>query len=149
MDVDAYLETVREGITRHGWMLQAVFPTDAGDGPPFVYTVGLAALGHPELIVYGLPHDTGGVILNELGRRVRDGRRLAHGERLDDVVEGFQVEVLAVADNQPLGVARRLYGPGVRALQIVYPDAGNLWPWEEGCDRVVASLPLLGRRAGW
>jgi Domain of unknown function (DUF4262) len=146
MDVDAYLVTVREGIARHGWMLQAVFPVEAGDGPPFVYTAGLAALGHPELVVYGLPHDTGGVILNELGRRVRAGRRLVHGERLDDVVEGFQVEVLAVADNQPLGVARRLYGPGVRALQIVYPDAEGRWPWEDDCDGFVATLPLLGPR---
>jgi len=79
-----HYDLISEIIDRCGLMVQWV---GAGaDTPAFAYTVGLAKLDHPELIIFGL---------------------------------------------SPLP-----------ALQVLYPDAAGLWPWQEGSS--VADEPLLG-----
>ena len=70
----------RETIRQHGWALQAVLGDE--DGPPYVYTVGLAGFGHPELILFATTQATAATVLNDLGELVRAGRRLAPGEQV-------------------------------------------------------------------
>lgn len=143
--MDAYERTARQMIDEHGWMLQGVFPTQAEPGPDFVYTVGLTKWNwHPEIIVFGLPHRVGGNLLNQLGAQVRDGRRYAAGEVLDDLLVDYPAHLVAVADTaEHFGMARRLYGPDITALQLVWPDQDGRFPWEQGF--ALADLePLLG-----
>jgi HAMP domain-containing protein len=78
--VDQHHGWLRETIRRHGWALQAVLGDE--DGPPFVYTVGLAGSGHPELILFATGRATAARLLNQLGELVRAGHRLAAGQRV-------------------------------------------------------------------
>lgn len=70
----------QDTIRRYGWALQAVLGDE--DGPPFVYTVGLGAFGHAELILFATTQATAATVLNDLGELVRAGRVLAPGERV-------------------------------------------------------------------
>jgi hypothetical protein len=40
-----------------------------------------------------------------------------------------------------------LFGPRVRALQVVHADDQDHWPWESGYRGVPGGQPVLGRRA--
>lgn len=63
-------------IDRFGWAVRFVSsgPEDI-DAPPFGYTVGLTAFGHPEFVMTGLPQEDAHAFLNQFGAAVRDGRR--------------------------------------------------------------------------
>jgi hypothetical protein len=144
--IRAYLAEQRRRIAEHGWVVQGVFGTDEHPSPLFAYTVGLVGSGHPELIVYGLPLEVASSILNDLAEHVAAGGRLHAGDRLTRDESDYGMVLVAVDDTAPLGLARGVYGPEVRALQLVYPDDEHRMPWDDGCDPYVASLPLLGRR---
>jgi hypothetical protein len=40
-----------------------------------------------------------------------------------------------------------LYGPSVRALQVVHADGRGHWPWDRGYRGVRGGQPVLGIRA--
>ncbi|MDN5857986.1 MAG: DUF4262 domain-containing protein [Pseudonocardia sp.] len=81
LDVHAEHEAwQRTTIRRYGWALQAVLADD--ESPPFIYTVGLTGLGHPELILFATSQATGAAVLNELGELVRAGGRLRPGDQV-------------------------------------------------------------------
>lgn len=154
-----YLARMEGIIAVYGWAIQMVAPrADAPAlSPPFAYTVGLSRpqFGHPELLVFGLDPATAQVILNDLGERVRSGRRLHPGQRIGDLLQGgYEVELVAIdaaaGKRAPLSAANRLYGHGgsVDALQVMLPDPNHRLPWDPGFDPgMAARQPLLGRRA--
>ena len=119
-------------IARHGWLVQAVL----GDGrrrPDLAYTVGLWGLGHPELVVFGLPADTAQPVLNDLGERVRAGTTLRARDVLSFDPWPHRVHLLAVPHpERVLFQAVRTYGRPVPALQAVWDDAAGRFPWEAG-----------------
>jgi hypothetical protein len=65
-------------ILRFGFSLMAVEGSPARPG--WVYTIGLAAHGHPELVIVDLPIQTSASVLNTLGERVLRGERFTIGE---------------------------------------------------------------------
>lgn len=115
----------RDTIRRHGWALEAVAGDE--DAPPFVYTVGLSGLGHPELILFATAPPTAAAVLNGLGELVRAGRRLGPLEQV--TVRGGAVHLLDFPRVEDwLLAAEELYGGvwsgPVRALLVV--PAGDL-----------------------
>ncbi len=119
---DQYDAWQRETIRRYGWALQAVLGDE--DGPPFVYTVGLAGFGHAELILFATRQATAGTVLNELGEYVRAGAVLEPGDLVG--LSCGAVHLLAFPDSERwLFAANDLYrspdGPPVPALLVV-PD---------------------------
>jgi hypothetical protein len=141
-----HYDTISEMIDRYGVMVQWV---GAGaDTPAFAYTVGLAKLDHPELIIFGLSPQTAQGVLNSMGLAVVAKTRRWGPGRSDDVFGGAMpamlVEVRDSADY--LLAANSMFAiPGqgpVPALQVLYPDAAGLWPWQEGS--TVADEPVLG-----
>jgi hypothetical protein len=148
----AYLARVRALVEQHGWMVQAVLPTAADPvTPPCFYTVGLSGVGqHPELVAFGLSRETAAWLLNTLGGRVRAGERLTAGQCLEGLLEGDHALELLAVDNpaEVLTVAADLYGSGVHALQLVWPDTNGCLPWDAGFDpRFTIFQPLLGSPA--
>jgi hypothetical protein len=78
-------------IRRHGWRVEYVGGpvcsapgccSVGNDGPPFAYTIGLFGMGHPELLVFGLPVPAALDLLNEVGSGIRNGRDLMPKEEL-------------------------------------------------------------------
>lgn len=155
----AYDNQMLDLIASHGWALQGVFPTqeDVDSGRSVVgwtYTVGSALVeGDPEVVVYGLPSNIGGAVLNDLIAKHRDGtRRLVANGRYDDVLVGFPVVLVEVTDTEvidtDLATAKRVIGPllGTRptVLQLVWPDDAGLFPWDQGYDEKFRVVPLHG-----
>ncbi|PRX46773.1 uncharacterized protein DUF4262 [Prauserella shujinwangii] len=137
----------RETIARCGWAVQYVFGDD--EEPPFGYTIGLHALGHPELVVCGTDQYTAGGVLNALGALVRAGRPPERDRPIS--VRGWphRLWLLAVLDSSGhlLGANaryRRCGDPPVPALQAVHDDLWGRFPWEPGYALEPGRQPLLG-----
>src|SRR5215213_202909 len=122
-----------ETVRRCGWMIQ--FVGGQGREPSFGYTVGLHGLGHPELVIFGLPpSDTAGV-LNNLGERVRGGQNLAEGDLVRFPDWPHRLHVLPLVNPaEVLFVANRFYrrpdSLSVPGLQLVWDDKEGRFPWE-------------------
>ena len=141
-----HYDMISQIIDKWGLMVQCV---GAGaDTQAFAYTVGLAKLDHPELIIFGLSQENAQAVLNSMGLPVVGKTRRWGPGRSDEVFAGSMpamlVEVRDSADH--LLAANSMFAiPGqgpVPALQVLYPDAGGLWPWQEGS--TVADEPVLG-----
>jgi Domain of unknown function (DUF4262) len=127
-----YLEEIRAKVAEHGHAVQQVAAAE-GEAS-WSYTIGLHAAGLPELIIVGGLGLAGqGSVLNRLAERLREGETLPVGERDPSVLEGVDVTYLEVADTttEDFAVALRLQSD-FRALQVVWPDLENRFPWEPG-----------------
>ena len=133
-------------IRRHGWAIQAI---DTGtctapgcgcpetDGPAFAYTVGLFGLGHPELLIFGLPASTAAHVLNQLGTRIRAGNTVVPG--VEVAVADFPSQIIPEEvpnSGDIVFSANRFYQrppeASVPVLQLTYKDSAGRFPWEPG-----------------
>jgi uncharacterized protein DUF4262 len=143
------LGRISETIERSGVYLQFVPQPTALE--TCWYTIGLTDRAHPELILFGLPPDISRPLLHTLAGDIIAGRRtFTAGERAEDVLDGHEVEFVAVTEpDRHLPAAAQFYagaGSAVAALQIVWPDRHHRWPWQPGTR--VDDMPVLGRHAG-
>jgi hypothetical protein len=141
---DDYLDTLREIITDHRWAVQYV----EGEERPFSYTIGLTDLGLPELLITGLPAQTSARLLNSMAHdTVADGTALRPAMHIDYQSE-FLLEVVEVEHpDVHLVFAVGLFGPKVRALQLVWTDDFRHWPWDRGWAHGRRRQPVLGIRS--
>lgn len=147
-----------DSVLEHGWQVVLV-ATGAGccaadhldspcedeeQGPAFGYTVGLGhRLGHPELFMSGLDHRLMHDVLNNLARRVMDGRALAAGDVLEDVLCGVPVVVEQVADDalrETVNWSGWFHRSKPEALAIVWPDRRGVFAWQPGASEVLDEL---------
>ena len=145
---DNGLRQIGETIERSGVYLQ--FEPQPTPLETCWYTIGLTGHAHPELILYGLPPDISRPALHSVAGDVIAGRRrCTAGQSTDDVLEGHRVQFVAVTEpDRHLSVAARFYartGAAVTALQIVWPDRYERWPWQPGSR--VDDMPVLGPHA--
>ncbi|QXT61746.1 DUF4262 domain-containing protein [Tessaracoccus palaemonis] len=117
--------------------IPCVIGTEDDPGPTFAYTVGLTAIGQPELVTYGVPPESAQVFLNDLALQVRAGRRLEAGEIDHRVFRGYPATFIPLgweAMNEFPLAALTLYGDDavVTAMQVLCPDRYGRWPWELG-----------------
>lgn len=139
-----YLEQVLEVITTTGWFVQQI----QGDRlhPPWVYTVGLTPYGLPELVVTGMRLPEATSLVNDVTAHVLHAEPPAPGEQIP-LVGGPLVEFVTVAEPAAhLNVALNLYGPQIRALQIVHADDRGHLPWDRGYRGIRGGQPVLGVR---
>jgi uncharacterized protein DUF4262 len=134
-------------IARHGWHVVLVPPE--ADSPGWAHSIGLwQRFEHPELLVFGSEPRQLGALLNELGERVRGGRRFEAGAEEPGVLSGLPFAFRAVAPrwmNVFLGNAAWHYrSERFPALQGFWPDRGGRFPWDAGCTpEVAAEQPRL------
>lgn len=140
-----YLSHLRDEIEKYGWIIQGV--QRQGIRPPWVYTAGLAGVGKPEIAVTGLPVGRAAELANDVAGYLMDGTVPVPGERAR-LCGGQLAEFVRVAvPTAHLDVAVELFGPGVRALQVVHADNRGHWPWDRGYRGVRGGQPVLGPRA--
>jgi hypothetical protein len=61
---------------------------------------------------------------------------------------GPVIEIVKVAEpSAHLVTAVQIYGPQVRALQLVHADDRGHWPWDAGYRGLRGGQPVLGPRA--
>ena len=145
---DAFLRHQDQLIARYGWAVTAVLPTPTDPGTPFAYTVGLTEHAQPELVIAGLDPLIAQTLLNDLaGRVVEHGQRLSHGQRLPDLIAGYDAVIIdgPITDDLYPGTAIARYGADHIALrQIVWPDRNGRFPWEPGYAYPPHAQPLIG-----
>jgi uncharacterized protein DUF4262 len=147
VQIEVFLDQCRATIVEHGWMVQGVFPTTEsvarGETLTFAYTVGLTAKGLPEMILVGLPLDGAADWLNDAARQAVERGAVELDTDVDGIIAGVSVRFTATT-TAPLSVARRLYGAGVRAVQMLWPDDQGRFPGDPAYDAVYGKQqPLL------
>lgn len=146
MNQEQLLKKIKRDIGESGWSTISVFPTMTDPGVHFSYSIGFREHdAHPEVIILGIPSEYAHSIIRTLYERVAAGERFEAGQRLDEVLEEYEVELRAVAsDGAPLNMAKAYYDVDeLPALQIVWPDKEGLFPGEEGCDEGCAEIQDL------
>jgi Domain of unknown function (DUF4262) len=137
-----YLEHLRDLIARHGWVVQGVQRDRIY--PRWAYTVGLTAAGCPELVVTGMPFARASDLLNDVASHVLHADAPGPGEQFV-LEDGPPIEIVQISEPADrLVTAVEFYGRRIRALQLVYADDRDQWPWEAGFRGV---QPVLGMRA--
>lgn len=146
---DRLLQVQHQQIESVGWAVTAVVPTPDDPGAPFAYTVGLTEAYHAELLIAGLEPAIGMELLNALASRVyHGGLRVAHGQRIDDLIAGYDAVIVEGPATEALipGTAFARYGRDRVALaQIVWPCPHSLFPWQDGYCHRPGAQPLLAR----
>ncbi|WP_109474626.1 DUF4262 domain-containing protein [Ornithinimicrobium cavernae] len=105
-------------------------------GQPFCYTTGLYGVGHPELVVLGLPQDVSMALLNTAAHQVTGHHQdLVPGQLVPHLSLAVLVEeipnpgmVVFEANNY----YRRPFLESVPAYQLTWADPQGRFPWDEG-----------------
>lgn len=82
--INARLAHTNAHIAEYGISIHAIHPCVGETGPSFVYTVGMAAIGAPELICFGIPPQQVMPYLNMIFVEIREGKRKPGLKRDDD-----------------------------------------------------------------
>lgn len=128
MSVQEHLKAL---IEEYGWAIQGVFPTEDHPGPYFDYTVGLHLKGLPELVIYGLPHQSAAKLLNQLALKQIEEGPLTPGQRLEDELKnGLDLYTLDATHDHECFQAQYMAKEDITVIQIVWPDQNNKFPWE-------------------
>ncbi|WP_194820049.1 DUF4262 domain-containing protein [Nocardia sp. XZ_19_385] len=141
-------EVILRNVRRWGVHLQGVFDPE-GTKVDFVYTVGLwHAHRHPELIVFGMRHESAYGILNYVHGLIDAGQTFEDGLRSPDVLDGFDAEFRAVDPGwftEYVGQARDFYGDwDFPLVQLIWPDGRGQFPWDpEAPDWLTEKQPAL------
>ena len=139
-----YLDQIRELMARFGWAVQGVSRDRLH--PPWAYTVGLTRLGLPELAITGMPLRRATRLLNEVAAHALHADPPQPGEQVQ-LTDGPLIEFVHVS--QPsvhLNIAEAIFGPVIRAIQVVHADDRGHWPWDVGYRGVQGGQPVLGVR---
>lgn len=141
-----YLDHIMSLVASHCWAVQGVERDRYR--PPYAYTVGLTAHDKPELVITGMSVTRAAELLNDVAAHLLHAPALAPGERTR-LTDGPLVEFIEVdVPSAHLVVAGELYGPGLRALQMVHADDRDRWPWESSYRGIKGGQPVLGVRRG-
>jgi hypothetical protein len=139
---DDYLDQVLHVVANSGFCVQQVGGNRLRCG--YSYTVGLSELEEPELLVTGMSATRGYQLVRDMAHHVLHDTAPPAGEvvplREGPVVQFVRVDVPEVH----LPVANELYGPALRALQMVWRDDHGKWPWEVGHRAGRGGQPVLG-----
>jgi hypothetical protein len=140
-----YLEHIRDIIACCCFAVQGV----EGDRhhSPWAYTVGLTAHGKPELLVTGLSSARCARLLDDVASHVLHAEAPHPGEVVP-LRGGPVIEIVEVTEpTVHLAIAVEIFGPEIRALQLVHADNRGHWPWEVGFRGGRGGQPVLGVRA--
>lgn len=137
-----YLDYMRNIMDRCGWAVQGI--ERDGPHPPWAYTVGLTRLGRPELVVTGMSLHRATHLLNDMAAHSVHADNPKLGERVE-LIGGPVIQMIGVAEpTAHLRIATEMFGPRIRALQVVHADDRGQWPWERGYRGIRGGQPVLG-----
>ncbi|WP_462266054.1 DUF4262 domain-containing protein [Mucilaginibacter sp.] len=120
--------------------------------PGFVYSIGLfKKYKHPEIICFGLKTQVMAGIINHACDLIKSGEVLSANQLYSGFLEGYDIQLLEVDKAfypDYLGYAGWFYNTSFDfpALQLVWPDKQNNFPWDESFNpEWLFKQPLLDR----
>lgn len=130
-------QKVLDDIAEYGWSDMHIFPTKEGDGLPFNYTVGFTVREHPEILIMGLDSKTMHGILATVYEQVKSGTKFEPDRYYNFVLTTHRVAFVEISDpldnRYPMTLTEHLMGE-FTALQLIWPDAFDRFPWHEDFD---------------
>lgn len=150
MRPDPIVEKIERDIREYGWSAVHVFPSEDTVDLTYAwtYTVGLWP-AHPEIVIVGLEAKLAHTLIAGMYEDTRQGKAFEHDRIYDGVIKGLDVAIRQVG-NKParelLRLAHRLspYDDPPRAVQMVWPDPHNRFPWEPNYDAEHFPQQVLG-----
>ena len=143
-DLTAFDKKVLPTLEEWGWYVISV-----ADEPAFSFSIGLFEhFKHPEIIVFGLDSKRSHRIVNDAGRRIREGHKYSVGVRYGDLLKDYDCE-FGVVDparyDGYLNYALHYYrGSSFPAIQLIWPDTHGRFPWDSTFEESFrADQPLL------
>ncbi len=144
--VEDYLDHIARIIVTTGWAVQFVERDRLR--PPYAYTIGLTALGKPELVVTGMPAQRSAELLNEVASQVLHATEPEPGQQIQLADGRPLIEIVEVEVPQAhLLLVGEFFEQDCRALQLVHADDRGHWPWDVGYRGLKGGQPVLGPRA--
>ncbi len=144
-------DKIIEDVAKFGWHVVMIEATDYF--PSFAYTVGLwKNYNHPEIIAFGLSLKTLHLILNDAGDNIKKGGHYETGKVYSDFFTNGDVQFVSV-DKRSM---RDYFGYAIwfnegvdfPALELIWTDRGNKFPWDDGYEEEFQyKQPLLDRNA--
>lgn len=134
---------MRRNVAENGFVPQVVAPSETQPG--FLYTIGLTETwSHPEIYVVGLSPNQAFDIVLDLIDRITEGERFDTPTFVDEILDVpiavRPLEQASVDENS--GIAQDVLGRTITAVQVYWPDASGLLPWEAGCDEEIVRCQL-------
>ena len=147
--MDSGEQKVLDDVHKFGWHCVKVL----GDAQheQFTYTIGLFhSYGHPELLIYGLPHDVAHAVLSIAAEAAASGKGLDLSVPTNKLLEGYAcvfVPVPLAEYAEHFGSARWYYeGDHFSVQQVAWPSKEGLFPWHPGASAAFrAKQPILGQ----
>jgi hypothetical protein len=137
-ELDRLRRKMADDIARTGRSVIGIFPDRDSKDPlndAFLYSIGNAAKGLPELLLVGMYSDTFPInrlseLMIERGRAFEDGEVVPlGGEHPVCVVDADE----GVKDRYTIQASNMFGREGYRVQQVVFPDMADLFPWQPGC----------------
>lgn len=151
INTDDLLERTKLNIDKFG--LQVITVAATNYLPSFTYSIGLTqTYHHPEIICFGLPTDLGHEINNIVAGLIKDGEVFTCGEIYNNIFKESKAMFITV-DKRNID---DYFGTGINyyqdkqfdALQLIWTDSNDRFPWEENFEEKYAYIqPLLDRNA--
>lgn len=151
IDPDDLIVNAKLNIEKYGLHVIIVKSTDYL--PSFAYSVGLwQKYKHPEIICLGLSTSLLHEIINNVAEIVKANELLVENKTYLNIFEDSRAEFLKVDPrniNDYFGTAIKLYDTdNFPALQLVWTDRNDKFPWEENFEEeFLHEQPLLDRNA--
>lgn len=129
------LEFLKKCIALRGWRTVKNYGDDK-DIPSSFYTIGLTSkFNHPEIFVSGLSRGLLDHVVEDFANRISNGQRFGDGDLFSDLVGDTQCCLrTALPQHFPryMPQALEILESASSALQCVWPDQNNKYPWDEG-----------------
>lgn len=148
-----HAEKIEWMIETKGYAVEPVAPRADTDPPTpaYTYTIGLpAAVGHPEIAVFGLTPVASSGLIDLVVGALRGGTEIPHGVELVGLLDNdlrcafAAVDVEAWAGLFATAIAWYQGGP-FELVQLLYPDRNGFMPYEAGFEeRLRFAQPVIG-----
>jgi len=158
MNSNDYWQNIKDIVDKKGWALQMVGPDHDADIPSFIYTVGLASRGLPDLLVFGLPRSSAVLVNTAIEKMIaihgKDPYGLYSGLILDEVANmpiRMDLAPIGLAQVFATGASRHGEETGVTVsiMQLVLPDQAGRFPDDRACERrmvFIQDMPAMKMR---
>lgn len=146
---DDLLNQTKLNIEKFG--LQVIMVASTNYSPSFAYSIGLTrTYNHPEVICFGLPNDLGHEIINDVAELIRNGAEIESGKIYTEIFNNSKAMFLNIDEkniDDYFGAGQNYYkNENFNALQLVWTDRNNKFPWEENFEEEFLYIqPLLDR----
>jgi len=151
IDKDELLIRTKNNIEKFGLQVIMVSATDYL--PSFAYSIGLYKIyKHPEIICFGLSNDLVHAIINDVADLIKNGEKIELSKNYDNIFKDSKAEFLKVDErniDNYFGAAINFYETSkFPALQLVWTDRNDRFPWEENFEnKFLHDQPLLDRNS--